>query len=84
MRQSKKNRRLIYDQKLRKELYLSHFSTISNDLKYLKNFFKINSFLLVVDEAHNIKKIDGKWSNAVLDLSNFAKFKVVLTGTPLQ
>ena len=25
----------------------------------------------------------AKWSNAVLDLSNFAKFKVVLTGTPL-
>ena len=83
LRQSQKKRRLIYDQKLRKELYLSHFSTISNDLKYLKNFFKINRFLLVVDEAHNIKKIDGKWSNAVLDLSNFAKFKVVLTGTPL-
>lgn len=52
-------------------------------MEYLKKFFKNNNFLLVIDEAHNIKKIDGIWSNAVLELSKFCKYKVILTGTPM-
>ena len=43
----------------------------------------INRFLLVVDEAHNIKKIGGTWSVAVLEISKLSKYKVILTGTPM-
>jgi SNF2 family DNA or RNA helicase len=42
-----------------------------------------NRFLLVVDEAHNIKKIGGTWSVAVLEISKLSKYKVILTGTPM-
>ena len=78
-----KKRKIIYSNFLKSELYASSFATIANDVEYLKKFFKNNKFLLVIDEAHNIKKIDGIWSNAVLELSKFCKYKVILTGTPM-
>ena len=76
-------RKFIYNNFLKSELYTSSFATIANDIEELKKFFTHYKFLLVVDEAHNIKKIDGTWSNAAIELSNFSKYKVILTGTPM-
>ena len=72
----------IYKNPIKSEVYACHFTTNSNDLEYLKIFASNNKFLLVIDEAHNIKKIGGKWSNAALNLSKFSNYKVILTGTP--
>jgi len=79
----KEDRKIFYSQKLNFEMIMAHFSTIANDVVSLKKFFEYNKVLLVVDEAHNIKKLDGKWSNAVLTLGNNVNYKVILTGTPL-
>lgn len=38
--------------------------------------------MMVLDEAHNIKREDGIWANSVLKLAPFARARVVLTGTP--
>ena len=76
-------RKFIYNNFLKSELYTSSFATIANDIEELKKFFTHYKFLLVVDEAHNIKKIDGTWSNAAIELSKFSKYKVILTGTPM-
>ena len=78
-----KERKTIYQNYLNSELYTCHFMTLKNDIEYLINFFKKNNFLLVIDEAHNIKKIGGIWSTAVLELSSLCKHKVILTGTPM-
>ena len=77
------DRKIFYEKVLTSNLILSHFSTVTKDLEFLTSFFKRNKILLVVDEAHYIKKIDGIWSNAILYLSKFVNFKVVLTGTPI-
>ena len=37
----------------------------------------------MIDEAHNIKKVGGKWSTAALELGKMSNYKVVLTGTPM-
>ena len=79
----KEDRKIFYSQKLNCEMIMAHFSTIANDVVSLKKFFEYNKVLLVIDEAHNIKKLDGKWSNAVLTLGNNINYKVILTGTPL-
>ena len=80
---NQKERRSVYKNKLQSELFTAHFQTITNDIKYLKKFFSFNKFLLVIDEAHNIKKIDGIWSNSIINLSLSSEYKVILTGTPL-
>ena len=79
----KEDRKIFYSQKLNFEMIMAHFSTIANDVVSLKKFFEYNKVLLVIDEAHNIKKLDGKWSNAVLTLGININYKVILTGTPL-
>lgn len=76
-------RKQFYLSKLKTELICCHFSLVTNDVLSLIDFFKKNRFLLVIDEAHNIKKIDGTWSKSALNLGNFAKYKVILTGTPI-
>ena len=77
------NREDFYLNKLRSELIATHFKIIVNDIENLKNFFKKYKFLLVIDEAHNIKKIEGTWSKFVLELGRITKYKVILTGTPM-
>jgi len=37
----------------------------------------------VIDEAHYIKQFEGSWSNAVLSVAKYAKYRCVLTGTPM-
>jgi superfamily II DNA or RNA helicase len=39
--------------------------------------------LLVFDEIHRIKAINGVWASAALDICVNAKYKVALTGTPI-
>ena len=67
------------------ELYLTTFQTLINDQKEINTFLSqkgINVFL-VIDEAHYIKQVNGNWASAVLDIAKHAKFRCVLTGTPI-
>jgi len=67
------------------ELYLTTFQTLLNDQNDVITFLGrqgVKAFL-VVDEAHYVKQIDGNWANSVLSISEYAKYRCVLTGTPL-
>ena len=67
------------------ELYLTTFQTLLNDQNETIKFLGqqgIEAFL-VIDEAHYIKQIEGNWANAVLGISEHAKYRCVLTGTPI-
>jgi SNF2 family DNA or RNA helicase len=67
------------------ELYLATFQTLLNDQSHARSFLSNNGVraLLVVDEAHYIKQIDGEWAKAVLSLAPHATYRIILTGTPL-
>lgn len=66
------------------ELLLTSYQSASNDndIKSLTSYLKRNKVMLVLDEAHKVKRVDGKWSNAVLAISKYASSRVILTGTP--
>lgn len=67
------------------DLYLTTFQTLLNDQDEVCVLFRdkaVNAYL-VVDEAHYVKQIDGQWANAVLTASRHAKYRCVLTGTPI-
>lgn len=62
--------------------YQSVVSNLENIILYLKR--KGNHVMVVLDEAHKIKNVDGGiWAQSVLSISKFCKSRVVLTGTPL-
>lgn len=67
------------------ELYLTTFQTLLNDQEELITFLNQqgNKTFLVIDEAHYIKQIGGSWANAVLGIAEYAKYRCILTGTPM-
>lgn len=69
----------------RYELYLTTYQTLVNDQNEVTRFFQRKGMkaLLTIDEAHYIKQIGGIWSNAILNIAKFAKYRCVLTGTPI-
>ncbi len=67
------------------ELTLISYQSASSDIQYIKNFLRTNGNVMVVlDEAHKIKNTDEEavWSNAILSIADYAKARIVLTGTP--
>lgn len=66
------------------ELILITYESVPVLFDYLKSFFQYseNKIMLVCDEAHKIKNMEGERANCVLALSNFVNSRVVLTGTP--
>jgi len=67
------------------ELYLTTFQTLINDQKEIITFLSQKGLnaLLVIDEAHYIKQLNGNWASAVLNISKHAKYRCILTGTPI-
>jgi SNF2 family DNA or RNA helicase len=73
------------DKNRKPELYLATFQTLLQDREDVTTFMlrRGMDIFLVIDEAHYIKKIDGNWATTILDLAKHAKFRCVLTGTPM-
>ncbi|MDO9087334.1 MAG: DEAD/DEAH box helicase [Anaerolineaceae bacterium] len=67
------------------ELYLTTFQTLLNDKEEITFFLKNRKVkaYFVVDEAHYLKRIDGQWASAVLEIAKYAKSRCALTGTPI-
>ncbi len=67
------------------DLYLITFQTLLNDSEDINAFLKNSniSALLVIDEAHYMKRVDGNWANAVLNIAEAATYRCALTGTPM-
>lgn len=65
------------------ELVLINYHSLNTYTDELIAYMKLNKVMLVLDEAHKIKKIDdGLWSSSALRLSEYPASRVVLTGTP--
>jgi len=67
------------------ELYLTTFHTLLNDQEEVATFLtnKNVKAMLVIDEAHYIKQVNGNWAKAVLNIAKHPKYRCVLTGTPI-
>lgn len=63
-------------------LILINYESLPGLTSVLKEIID-NKCMLVFDEVHKIKAVDGVWANAALELSDKALYSVVLTGTPI-
>ncbi|MFL0604766.1 DEAD/DEAH box helicase [Cylindrospermopsis raciborskii] len=61
------------------DLVITSYSLVQRDLKLLQT---VNWQVIVLDEAQNIKNYDSKQSQSVRKLE--AKFRIALTGTPVE
>lgn len=81
---SNKNKR-IYDLRYSsgdKNLILINYESMGSLENILTEIID-ESTLLVFDEVHKVKAIDGERAKIALNISKKAKYKVVLTGTPI-
>jgi len=66
------------------QLLLTSYATAASDRAQLKDLLQRFRTMLVVDEAHRIKRFrGGTWAPALIELASFARVRVVLTGTPM-
>ncbi len=65
------------------DIIIASYGSIDARKEILQRFLKNNRVMVVLDEAHRIKNVeDGIQSYAALSLSQHAKSRVILTGTP--
>jgi SNF2 family DNA or RNA helicase len=65
-------------------LILLTYQMASNDAKELTAILRRHKVMLVIDESHNIKRLEGgKWAEALIALAPFAAKRVILSGTPM-
>lgn len=65
------------------DMLIVSYGSVCNYYDIISFFLSHNRCMLVLDEAHRIKKVgDEAQSNYVLSLASSAKSRVVLTGTP--
>jgi len=65
------------------ELVLLSYQMASNDAEDLAALLKRSKCMLVLDESHNVKRIEGgRWSDTVIGLAPFAARRLILSGTP--
>jgi hypothetical protein len=67
------------------ELYLITYQSVPSLIEELLIFLKkeANNVMLVCDEAHKFKSLDGIWASNILNLAKWAKSRIILTGTPV-
>lgn len=65
-----------------KNLILINYSMLESVKDVLSEIIDERT-MLVFDEVHKIKAVDGVWSRNALKISKNAKYKVVMTGTPI-
>ena len=78
------SRQKVYYSDNNKEIIMISYQSASNhkDVEGIKDYLQRNKVMVVLDEAHRIKSLDGIWAQAILSFAKFASSRVVLTGTP--
>jgi SNF2 family DNA or RNA helicase len=66
------------------DVFLCTYQTASNDVNELIRLCRMHKTLVVIDESHNIKKLQGGvWSDATLQIAPYATRRAILSGTPM-
>ncbi len=81
---SRMARQSLYLQPEAYDLFLCTYQTAVNDLDELIGLCKRYRVFMVIDESHNIKRLEGGvWSEAMLDIAPHATRRAILSGTPM-
>jgi hypothetical protein len=66
-----------------KNIFLMHYEGFNREILRLKEFFEAYNICIILDEAHYIKNPSTNNSLGILSISDFAKKRLILTGTPI-
>ena len=66
-----------------KKIVFINYEKISLLKNYICEYVNRHNTLLIVDEAHKVKNPKARQTEALIEISKFAKRRILLTGTPL-
>lgn len=76
-------RKDLYREADASDLVLLSYQMASNDMDEIASLLQRSRCLLVLDESHNVKRIEGgRWADSVVELAPFASRRMILSGTP--
>jgi SNF2 family DNA or RNA helicase len=77
-------RRAAYGAAQPGDILLLSYATAASDLSHLIDLCRAYRVMLVVDESHRIKRFrGGTWAPRLIQLAPHARYRVVLSGTPM-
>lgn len=80
---NRNRRKNLYREADNADLILLSYQMASNDEDDVAALLRRSKCLLVLDESHNVKRLEGgKWANAVVELAPYATRRLILSGTP--
>lgn len=66
------------------DVFLCTYQTPANDSAELVQLCKSHRLLVVIDESHNVKRLEGGvWSESLLRIAPYAARRAILSGTPV-
>jgi SNF2 family DNA or RNA helicase len=78
------SRRTLFRNASDAEMILLSYQMATQETNRISAFLRHHKVMLILDESHNIKKIQGgKWANTVLSIAPLASRRIILTGTPV-
>ncbi len=78
------HRRNSYRNVTRGELLLLSYATAASDRSVIIEMCKRLNVMLIIDESHRIKRFKGGvWAPALMEIAEFARVRMILSGTPM-
>ncbi len=66
------------------DLIMMSYQMVTKDQEWVAKFLTSNRVLLILDESHYIKRLQGgAWSTTLISLAPLATRRIILTGTPV-
>jgi SNF2 family DNA or RNA helicase len=81
---AKEKRKELYLTAEKYEILLLTYHSAARDVEEIENVLRRRKYLLVLDESHYIKRPKGgKIADAILEIARYARYRIILTGTPM-
>lgn len=81
---SARKRRNLYTSISRGDLLLTSYATAASDRLAIIEMCKRINIMLVIDESHRIKRFKGGvWAPALTEIAEYARVRIILSGTPM-
>jgi SNF2 family DNA or RNA helicase len=78
------DRNRLYSEAATADLVLISYQMIANDADRVMAMLRRYRFMMVLDESHYIKRLDGGvWATTLLELAPLATRRLILSGTPV-
>lgn len=63
--------------------YIINYESVISEAQRLRMFLKIRKMAIVLDESHNIKNPNATTTKSIFEIKDFAKKRIIITGSPV-